>query len=282
VLERPGGDPAGDWTVAPGLHRFEVDRGVAQEAAAERAGAEVEVVWWDPHALRLDAQAPGGLRREELIAKDQAETLDPEGLARYREWQEARGNALASASAPSLRVRTMTEWARSGDPWPVGELMPDVEVLRLPRRGPRPAGTRFGTLVHAVFALAPLDGSERAIPAIAGVQGRLCGAPAAEVAAAAELVTQALRAPLLSRAAHAARRERCRREVPVTLSEGGCLFEGTIDLLFEEDGRWQLVDFKSDAPTDAQLDVYRRQVALYAAAASRALGLPVSPVILAV
>jgi hypothetical protein len=239
-------------------------------------------VWWDPLALRLGAQAPGGLRREELIAKEQSELLDAEGLAGYRSWQEARGNALAGASAPSLRVRTMTEWARSGDPWPVAELMSDVEVLRLPRRGPRPAGARFGTLVHAVYALAPLDGSEGAVSAIAGVQGRLLGAPAAEVAAAAELVTQALREPLLSRAADAERHERCRREVPVTLSEGGWLFEGTIDLLFEEHGRWQLVDFKSDLPADAQLDVYRRQVALYAAAASRALGLPVHPVILAV
>jgi hypothetical protein len=29
-----------------------------------------DVVWWDPRVLRLGADAPFGLRREELISKD--------------------------------------------------------------------------------------------------------------------------------------------------------------------------------------------------------------------
>ena len=254
VLERPNGDPYGDWTVAPGLHRFE---GHA-------------VVWWDPCALMLDVQAPGGLRRAELIAKEQSDVLDADALAAYRAWQRARGDALAAASAPSRRVRTITEWAQSGDAWPLAELMPVVELDAVERAGRRPAGTRFGALVHAVVAVSPLDASVATLDAIARVHGRLLAATDEEVAAAAELVGHVLDHPLLRRAHAADRRGACRREVPVTLSVDATLWEGVVDLLFEEDGRWTLVDFKTDDRPSASLDVYRRQVALYAAAVRRA------------
>lgn len=159
--------------------------------------------------------------------------------------------------------------------------MPDVEVQRLPRRGGRPAGSRFGSLVHAVLALVPLQDEADAVAAVAGVQGRLLGAPVQEADAAAALVRDVLRHPVLQRASSAETRGRCRREVPVTLSAGAVLLEGTVDLLFEENGRWFLVDFKSDDPSDDLLDEYRRQVALYAVAAGRALGHDVGALILA-
>ena len=63
----------------------------------------------------------------------------------------------------------------------------------------------------------------------------------------------------------------------MTLSVDAALWEGVVDLLFEEDGRWTLVDFKTDDRPTASLDAYRRQVALYAAAVRRATACEVVP-----
>ena len=52
---------------------------------------------------------------------------------------------------------------------------------------------------------------------------------------------------LLARARRAAARGACRRETPVTLTlEDGTLVEGVVDLAFEEDGAWIVVDYKTD------------------------------------
>jgi hypothetical protein len=39
------------------------------------------------------------------------------------------------------------------------------------------------------------------------------------------------------------------REVPFSVSLEGNLVEGKIDLLFEEDGGWVIVDYRTDGPT---------------------------------
>jgi ATP-dependent exoDNAse (exonuclease V) beta subunit len=79
---------------------------------------------------------------------------------------------------------------------------------------------------------------------------------------------------LMRSAAVAASRGEMRRECPVTLSApDGTLLEGVVDLAFVRDGRWVVVDFKTDREiSQAGLDGYTRQVALYAAAISRATG----------
>jgi ATP-dependent exoDNAse (exonuclease V) beta subunit len=279
VLERPNGDPAGEWTVAPGLHTFD---GSSQENPSGPVFPSHDVVWWDPAALNLDVAPAGGLRRAELIAKEQSESLDAEGLAQYRAWQHTRGDAIAAASVPSLRVRTVTEWARSDDPWPLPEMMPDVAVEHVARAGPRPSGPRFGSLVHAVLAFSPLDAKPSALLSIARVQGRLLGAPENEAVAAAELASQVLRHPIIQRALEADRRNACRREVPVTISADGTLLEGVVDLVFPHDVGWTLVDFKTDDRRTIDVEVYRRQLALYAAAVARTTGSRVHASILSI
>ena len=270
VLSRPDDGVAHDGTVAAGLHRFDA------------AGTDpYSVVWWDPGALRLEVEAPGGLRRAEIIAKDGSEPLDADALEAYRRWKTTRGDAIAAASAPSLRVRTVTEWAQSGDAWPLDELIPDVLVIEAPRTGRRPAGARFGVLVHALLAAAPLDAPSGTIRAMAGVEGRIAAAPRDEVEAAIDLVGMVLAHPLLVRARRADRRGRCRREVPVTLDADHVFMEGVVDLAFEEDGRWVVVDFKTDDRPAATMEVYKRQVAMYAAAFGRATTQPVQASILA-
>ena len=52
---------------------------------------------------------------------------------------------------------------------------------------------------------------------------------------------------LLARARRADARGACRRETPVTLTlDDGTLVEGVVDLAFEEDGAWIVVDYKTD------------------------------------
>jgi ATP-dependent helicase/nuclease subunit A len=48
--------------------------------------------------------------------------------------------------------------------------------------------------------------------------------------------------------------------------------EGVIDLAFEENGGWCVVDYKTDAPSGALLVKYQRQVAWYGEALRRITG----------
>jgi ATP-dependent helicase/nuclease subunit A len=53
--------------------------------------------------------------------------------------------------------------------------------------------------------------------------------------------------------------------------------EGIVDLAFEENGSWIVVDYKTDREIAATgEDGYRRQVALYASAIAKATGQPSS------
>ena len=72
------------------------------------------------------------------------------------------------------------------------------------------------------------------------------------------------------------------------LAPGPILVEGVADLAFQSapGGAWTVVDFKTDTLEDDRPGseergaVYRHQVALYAAAVSRATGLPAVPALL--
>jgi ATP-dependent exoDNAse (exonuclease V) beta subunit len=65
----------------------------------------------------------------------------------------------------------------------------------------------------------------------------------------------------------------CRRETPVTVNlADGTLVEGVLDLAFLEKDGWTVVDFKTDRELEKELERYKRQVALYALAISRATG----------
>jgi len=61
------------------------------------------------------------------------------------------------------------------------------------------------------------------------------------------------------------------------------LLEGVVDLAFRDGDSWTVIDFKTDREiSQAGLDRYRRQVALYAAAIGRATGAGVSAYLLRV
>ena len=170
-----------------------------------------------------------------------------------------------------MSVRTAGEWAQSGDPLPGGVDLPAVRTIELPPDALHPTGRRFGTLLHALLAAAPLSGEAGEVDDIAAVHGHLLGAPAEEVSAAVTLARQVLAHPLMREAALADRDGACRREVPITYRcPDESLVEGVVDLAFQRGASWVVVDFKTDRMVDTAIDTYRRQVGLYAAAVSRA------------
>jgi ATP-dependent helicase/nuclease subunit A len=268
VLLRPDGDPFTRLTVCPGEHRCGAD----DEAHS--------VVWWspEPDVLALGAEASFGLRRDDLIVKDVAPDLLKQHLDTYRTWRSSRDAAVAAASVPSIRLMTVTEWAEAqsvpGEADRAVRLDVDVTVETLAGATDRPGGARFGSLVHGVLADVPLTGGPDApalVASLADAHGRLLGADAAEVTAAAAVVLRMLSHPVMIAAAAAAERGDCYREMPMTWRlEDGALVEGTVDLAYASDDEMVVVDFKTDREVAGALDRYRRQIRIYAAAIAAA------------
>ncbi|MGE0816964.1 MAG: 3'-5' exonuclease, partial [Vicinamibacterales bacterium] len=265
VLQRPGDEPAGPSTVAPGQHTIAEEGGYA-------------VVWWDPSVLSLEAQAPLGLRRADLVVRDVPGDVVADGRGRYDRWKRARDQARASGAAPSAHVTTVRELTASGEE-PPGVPEVSVTVVDLTQPGESGGGPVFGTLVHAVLAQAPFDGTFDALRNVAAAEARVLGLSELDAHRAARKVERIFAHEVLQRARRAEARGACRREAAVTLMLGGLLVEGVVDLAFEEDGQWIAVDYKTDREMRESADGYRRQVSIYAAAIARATAQPVSAIL---
>ena len=279
VTPPPGPGPATAGRPAPASEPAAALSAAA--GGAPRAG--YSVVWWDPNALELDIEARFGIRQAELLSKDAPQDVVDGDLDRYRAWRRRRGDVVAKAEVPSVNVVSVTELARrqvaDGVPAPTAE----PELLELEGRGRRPAGPRFGALVHAVLAAAPLDADRDALGQVARLQGRLLGASESEVEAAARAAAAGLAHPLFDRVRRAAAAGACRREAPVTArGDDGVIVEGVVDLAFRDGDAWVVVDFKTDQELEAALDVYRRQVQIYADMVARATGGPARGVLMRV
>jgi ATP-dependent helicase/nuclease subunit A len=269
VRTRPDAAIASAETVSPGVHELE-----------RRDNEPYTVVWWDPHALNLGAEAPFGLRRQELIAKDVAPEVIAAGQREYIRWREAREAARATGRVPSLKIRTATEWATTIASAP--DLTHSVELIQLESASERPSGLRYGTLIHAVLATVPLDADAETIAAIGATQARIVGATTEELQSAVAVVTAALTHPIFDAARQAAATGRCLRETPLTLTIDDELVEGTVDFAFEIDGHTTVIDFKTDRPESDRRERYERQVGLYAEAIARVTGGPVRAVLMMV
>ncbi len=243
-----------EWSVRPGLHRPTVGKH--------------RVVFWDPHVLHLDREDEAGLRHQRVLAKGDAAN---ESLARHAAWKSGRNDAVAGASSPSMRVRTVTEMKDDK----VAPNLPPPKEVSIEKtdavRRARPHGKRFGILVHAVLATVDLDAQETAIADAARIQGRIAGASEEEVAAARDVVISALEHPLMQRARKA---DRIEREIAIMMREDdGTIIEGVVDLaFFEAPSGWTVVDFKTDIDFSDRVDGYARQVAVYARAIAAATG----------
>ena len=231
-----------------------------------------------------------------------------DGLREYERWRTTREQAIAAGSTPSLNVRAATEWAaaasgadgevadRAGDkavaqptlfedaPAEVGppraltgSVAEDTVRIVDASAEMRPGGARFGELVHGTLAAVPLDANPETIDGLVEVHARIVSATPEEAAAARATVGRVLAHDLLARARAADARGACRRETPVTCTlADGTLVEGIVDLAFEENGAWTIVDYKTDRELTSAEVIYRRQVALYASAIGGATGCPAS------
>jgi ATP-dependent exoDNAse (exonuclease V) beta subunit len=133
-----------------------------------------------------------------------------------------------------------------------------------------------------VLADAAFGATRDALSGLATVKARVLGSSEDEAAAAASVVERLHTHELLVRAGAAEARGACRRETPVTCTlTDGTTIEGIVDLAFEEQGRWTVVDYKTDRELAAVgEDRYRRQVALYASAIAQATGQPAKGVLI--
>jgi ATP-dependent helicase/nuclease subunit A len=272
VLIRPDGEPARTGTVSPGLHVLRPGQNI-----------QFSVVWWDPGALKLGAEAPLGIRRPELIVKDVAPDIVESGLAAYNSWRERREQAIAAGGQASVAVRTVTQSVKTADEASADLKLPAVEIIELPRAANRPSGRRFGALVHAVLATVPLDGDLSVIQRLANIHGRILGASQEEIVSTSDVVHTALAHSIFNQARNAAQTGWCRREVPIAWRDTkGLLIEGVIDLAFEQARSWTVIDFKTDEELRGNELAYRRQVGMYASAIQAANGARVSAVLMRV
>jgi ATP-dependent exoDNAse (exonuclease V) beta subunit len=267
VLQRPNDETASAATVCPGLHRFADDYGV---------------VWWDPGSgggLKLGEKPPFGVRREDLIVKDVPRNVIADGRTQYDRWRLVRQDARDAGSIPSLTLATVREWTAD----PLHQIPTEVDpqavsIVELMSHRPtatdRAGGPAFGVLVHAILAQAPFDAPRDMLDEYAAREARILGLTEPEVAAAVDAAERILGHDILRRAQAAAARGLCRRESPVVCTlPDGTLIEGFVDLAFEEDGKWTVIDFKTDREIGADgIERYRRQVAVYASAIQKATG----------
>lgn len=272
-------------SVRPGLHRPQPN---------------APVVWWDPAILELEVDEVAPLRHQRILESDPRGSEASASELNYAAWLRSKAAVAAAAGHPSLTVKTVTAAAREtgGEPRTRSEAsadgeevpaagQPPVQIERLPRDGDRPAGRRFGTLVHAILAEIDLDAESEAIRTSAAMCGRLVGATSDEIKAAISAVSAAVRHPMLQRAAKSARAGGLRRETPISwqLADGSQL-EGVVDLAFREPSgpasRWTVVDFKTDREFDTAPTQYVTQVQLYSEAVAAATGDSARGVILVV
>jgi ATP-dependent exoDNAse (exonuclease V) beta subunit len=251
-------------TVWPGLHRLE-------EPRTKDKG--YGVAWWDPRALTLNVPQSFGIRQEELLKESDDPAVLKKDLKSYESWRTRWDNVRQRAAQPGVIFYTATAQARNDSD--LGEPARDVQVIELPRDRERPAGARFGALVHATLAAVPLDANADQVQQIAALYARVLGANEQETAAAATAVRSALAHPLIARARDALTQGQCRRETPITLTlADGILVEGVLDLAFLEKDAWTVVDFKTDRELEKELAHYKRQVGSYALSIGQATGQP--------
>src|SRR5207237_4849191 len=158
--------------------------GLPGGASVRRWRAAYSVVWWSPETgvLNLDAEAPLGLRRDDLIVKDVAPDIRARYERDYISWRNARKEAISSAEQPSIEVMTATAAAQSSFMARLDEI--DVAFEQVAGHSERPGGLRFGTLVHALLADVPLAPGDDLLDRLAAAHGRVLGAEPEEIAAA--------------------------------------------------------------------------------------------------
>ena len=182
-------------------------------------------------------------------------------------WIENRQRVLAFASKPaSLAVTTITR---------VNKVESAEEYPHKLGRG----GTNLGRAVHSVLQTIDLA-TGKGVLETAKAQAENEGIPE-QVGDVVRLVGNGLASSVIKRAVVS---NHYYREVFVSFPYNGTSIEGFVDLLFEEDGRLVIADYKTDAidedPSDNKREQYSLQAGIYALAVSKITGKSVKEVVL--
>ena len=135
--------------------------------------------------------------------------------------------------------------------------------------------THLGRAVHAVVQSTPADGAPEVLRAFARAQAIAEGIPGRE----ADIVALASRAFESQAMARARPARRATREVPFAVEIDGTVVEGFVDMLVDGDGGLEIIDWKTDDITEAEVGrrmaQYELQAGLYVLGITRATGRPV-------
>jgi ATP-dependent exoDNAse (exonuclease V) beta subunit len=182
-------------------------------------------------------------------------------------WIEARRLLLKKASKP-VTISATT----------IARINKESVEDEFPYRTGR-GGTKLGRAVHSVLQTINL-GTGEGLDKTAAAQAANEGIPE-RTQEVIELVQNALSSAAIKRATAS---NRFYREVFVSAPLNKCSVNGFIDLLFEEDGGFVIVDYKTDdideIPSRTKYAQYSIQAGIYALATSRVLGKPIKEVIL--
>ena len=143
-------------------------------------------------------------------------------------------------------------------------------------------GKDFGSLVHSILARLEPPAPERleSLREEGVACARALDLGEDEVALAMELIRNSVETGILARAAVAPKRW---RELPFTFELDGRVLRGFIDLVFEEEGKLTLVDFKTDqvaaGEANERASFYASQGGAYVMALEAATGLEVGDLV---
>lgn len=213
---------------------------------APRLGGH-QVLWFNPALLELNKEVADGIANKEILQGDPGP-----GLVLYNAWKSRRSTILQTGTKPSFQVVAATDAA-----WGEGAKIP-VEIISIALSGSRTRGRRFGSLVHSVIMDADFDSDPVALQRLAATHASRLSSPEEEIESAVGVVAAILEHAILKAAAGAAM---AHREYPLLFrDEHSVIVEGNIDLVYQRDAEWTIVDFKTGS---ADRREYRRQVELY-------------------
>jgi ATP-dependent helicase/nuclease subunit A len=226
----------------------------------EKAEESADLYVYDTSKLELEppAQPPFRVRLDPGTGRPPRAAGAPR---RLEQWEETRARR-ASACGVGRRLKRAT-----------GE-------KHIPLEAVKGDGAAFGRLVHTILERMEWTRIEF-LTEVASRAAREEGAGAKAERDAVAMVKRTLASDLMRRVISS---DRHYKEVPFAFEEEGAVVEGIIDVLFEEDGRIGVVDFKTDRVPESRLgqriETYRDQVETYRRAVTAACGKPPEEVIL--
>ena len=231
--------------------------------------------FWRELSSRLPATSDSDVR---VVDADTLEEAEPQQRSEFLVIEGSGGKDAVAARWESARRQLLDD----------GSFQKFVrtritDLVDAPERPATASGTgsgrRFGQLVHQLLEWVPFDDeAPRAVQRMAEALGPSFGLDVDGARRAGDHASRALAQPVMDRARRASR---VWRELPVAFADDGKLKEGVVDLVFEEDGRLVVVDYKSDSVAtkdDARQRAghYAVQLQNYGRCLTQALGLPVS------